>query len=166
MWSCRHNKIKSGRTVSSIANSDEHAKKLQQESIRNGQTTFHQSYFFSKIGHWQYLIELFMTSNVLALLIALAEAQSWSNLQATHVLAYVLYINWILLAFAALVDFFQNTLQKLSTALNYVGSFFLLQIIVLLTTMTLNLCHYWGVNLSLKGMSWNVLGQHLSLHFC
>ncbi len=164
MWSCRLNKIKSGRTVSSIANSDEHAKKLQQESIRNGQTTFHHSYFFSKIGHWQYLVELFMTSNVLALLIALAEAQSWSNLQATHVLAYVLYINWILLAFAALVDFFQNTLQKLSTALNYVGSFFLLQIIVLLTTMTLNLCHYWGVNLSLKGMSWNVLGQHLTLH--
>ena len=164
MWSCRLNKIKSGRTVSSIANSDEHAKKLQQESAGNGQATFHRSYFFSKIGHWQYLVELFMTSNVLALLIALAEAQSWSNLQATHVLGYVLYINWILLAFAALVDFFQNTLQKLSTAWNYVGSFFLLQMIVLLTTVILNLCHYLGMSLSLKGLSWGVLGQHLTLH--
>ena len=164
MWSCRLNKIKSGRTVSSIANSDEHAKKLQQESAGSRQTTFHRSYFFSKIGHWQYLVELFITSNVLALLIALAEAQSWSNVQAIHVLAYVLYINWILLAFAALVDFFQHTLQKLSTVWNYVGSFFLLQMIVFITTITLNFCHYLGVNLSFHGISLEILSDDLALH--
>ena len=164
MWSCRLSKIKSGRTKRSITNSDGHAENLQQESVENGQTTFHRSYFFSKIGHWQYLVELFISSNVLALLIALAEAQSWSNLQAMHVLEYVLYINWILLAFAAMIDFFQDALQKLNAILNYVFSFFLLQIIVLITTLTLNFFHYWGAHLSLYGISFAVLGQNLILH--
>ena len=44
------------------------------------------------MGHKQYLLELFLASNVLALILALSEAQSWVNLEFAHVLAYILYI--------------------------------------------------------------------------
>ena len=64
------------------------------------------------MGHRQYLLELFISSNVLAFLLALAEAQSWSNLNVWHVLEYILYINWILLAFAAFQDLFAKRLAQ------------------------------------------------------
>lgn len=36
--------------------------------------------FFTKSGRWQHLFELIIASNVLALVLALAEAQSWQAL--------------------------------------------------------------------------------------
>ena len=64
------------------------------------------------MGHRKYLFELFISSNVLAFLLALAEAQSWGNLNLWHVLEYILYINWVLLAFAAFQDVFEKRLSQ------------------------------------------------------
>ena len=38
------------------------------------------SYFFSRTGRWQHLLELFTAGNILALVLALAQAQSWQQL--------------------------------------------------------------------------------------
>lgn len=71
------------------------------------------SYFFTKIGQWQHLLELIVASNVLAMVLALSEARSWQALESLRVLQYICFINWVILSFSALVDYFQEFLPNL-----------------------------------------------------
>ncbi|AXQ20881.1 alginate biosynthesis protein [Acinetobacter wuhouensis] len=116
------------------------------------------------MGHGQYLLELFIASNVLAFLLALAEAQSWSNLNFGHVLAYILYINWILLAFAAFQDIFQKRLSEYSYFSAAIFSFILLQTIVFCTSVVLNLLGFIGSHISLQNISVDQLFHNVILH--
>ncbi|WP_286434647.1 MULTISPECIES: histidine kinase [unclassified Acinetobacter] len=129
--------------------------------MQNAQNRPH---FFSKISQWQYFIELFIGSNVLALVLALAEAQAWSDLQFSHVIQYVLYINWILLAFTAWVDFFQDKLKKMSDLNATIFGFILLELIVFITTIVLNCVLYWGANFSLTHLTAAIVFEHIILH--
>lgn len=129
--------------------------------MQNAQNRPH---FFSKISQWQYFIELFIGSNVLALVLALAEAQAWSDLQFSHVIQYVLYINWILLAFTAWVDFFQDKLKKMSDLNAVIFGFILLELIVFITTIVLNCVLYWGANFSLTHLTAAIVFEHIILH--
>ncbi len=52
---------------------------------------------------------------------------AWSNLVFEHVLGYMLYINWVLLSFAALMQYGQKKLQDLSLGMTLLSGFFLLQ---------------------------------------
>ncbi len=88
------------------------------------------------------------------MLLALAEAQSSSNLVFEHVLGYMLYINWVLLSFAALMQYGQKKLQNLGLGITfYCPGFFLLQIIVLVTTLSLNILIFFGANFSFNGLT-------------
>ena len=129
--------------------------------MQNAQNRPH---FFSKISQWQYFIELFIGSNVLAFVLALAEAQAWSDLQFSHVIQYVLYINWILLAFTAWVDFFQDKLKKMSDLNAAIFGFILLELIVFITTIVLNCVLYWGANFSLTHLTAAIVFEHIILH--
>ncbi|MCH7396265.1 histidine kinase [Acinetobacter dispersus] len=139
MWSWRLSKIKK-----SIANpntvAETRRKKLSQ--TRQGNPTG--SYFFTKIGQWQYLLELIVASNVLAMVLALAEARSWQALEGFRVLQYMVFINWVILSFAALVDYFQGFFAKFSQKVALILGFVLLQLIVLLTTCAVNVIQYWA----------------------
>jgi two-component system, LytTR family, sensor histidine kinase AlgZ len=164
MWSYRLSRKKSSRTKRSITNSTSLAEVKRNHSSRKSAAHFHSSYFFSKMGHRQYLLELFISSNVLAFLLALAEAQSWANLNFWHVLEYILYINWILLAFAAFQDLFAKRLAQYTYLSVSIFSFILLQMIVLCTTMVLNIVHYWGIHFSLQNISIQDIHHNLILH--
>ena len=129
--------------------------------MQNAQNRPH---FFSKISQWQYFIELFIGSNVLALVLALAEAQAWSNLQFNHVIQYILYINWILLAFTAWVDFFQNRLKKMGDLSAVIFGFALLELIVFVTTIVLNSVLHWGENFSLNRLTSAIVFDNVVLH--
>ena len=48
--------------------------------------------FFTKIDRWQHLLELIIASNVLALVLALAEAQSWHALNGSRLLQYIVLL--------------------------------------------------------------------------
>ena len=164
MWSYRLSRKKSSRTKRSITNSASLAEvKRNHSSIKSGRG-FYQSYFFNKMGHRKYLFELFISSNVLAFLLALAEAQSWGNLNLWHVLEYILYINWILLAFAAFQDVFEKRLSQYTYLSISIFSFILLQAIVLCTTLVLNIIHYWGTHFSLQNISMQDISHNLILH--
>lgn len=128
------------------------------------QNAQNRSHFFSKISQWQYFVELFIGSNVLALLLALAEAQSWSNLQLNHVLQYILYINWVLLAFTAWIDFFQHTLKKMSDVQAAIFGFVLLELIVWVTTVVLNIVLHWGGHFSLSQLNSDIAFENVILH--
>ena len=164
MWSCRLNKIKSSNFDKSIANSASLAEALNNETARKSKKPFVHPDFFIRIGQWQYFVELFMASIVLALLLALAEAQSWSQLDPTHVIKYVLYINWIVLVFIVVLDQMKSIWQEMHALTSTIAGFLLLQLIVLLTTSSLNVLFYWGSNFSLQNLSWSVVFDQVFLH--
>lgn len=167
MWSCRLNQIKSSRTKKSITNSKPIAEVTSAQSFAsiNGQTQ--SSYFFSQIGNLRYLLELFVGGNILAMILALAEAQSWQALNAMHLLQYMLYINWVLLCFAALVELFHQAFQHMGIKLALISGFLLLQAIVVLTTISLNVVIHFGMNFNFQGLNLAIaldqVGLHLSL---
>ena len=164
MWSYRLNKKRSSKTKRSITNSASVAEGKRNHSSIKSRAHFNQSYFFTKMGHRQYLFELFIASNVLAFLLALSEAQSWSNLNFGHVLAYILYINWILLAFAAFQDIFQKRISEYSYFSAAIFSFILLQSIVLSTSIALNLLGFLGAHISLQNITRDDVFHNVILH--
>lgn len=164
MWSCRLNKIKSIRTKKSITNSGSLAEGQDDQTFADTQGNKTYAYFFTKIGRWQHLIELFIASNILAMILALAEAQSWTALSVERLLQYMLFINWVLLAFVALVELFQKKIQPLNFAQALVVGFILLQMIVVLTTVVLNGVIYFGQNFQIHGLSRDVLLDGVMLH--
>lgn len=164
MWSCRLNKIKSSNFAKSIANSPSLAEDLNKETcLKNKKPPIH-SDFFIRIGQWQYFVELFIASVVLAVLLALAEAGAWSVLDLTQVIKYVLYFNWIMLVFISILDAVRAYWQKLNPAIAMVLGFLLLQFIVLITTSSLNIVFYWGSNFSLQNLSWSIVFEQVFLH--
>ena len=164
MWSCRLNKIKSIRTKKSITNSGSLAEGQDDQTFADTQGNKTYAYFFTKIGRWQHLIELFIASNILAMILALAEAQSWMALSVERLLQYMLFINWVLLAFVALVELFQKKIQPLNFGQALVAGFILLQMIVVLTTVVLNGVIYSGQNFQIYGLSRDVLLDGVMLH--
>lgn len=164
MWSCRLNQIKSSRTKKSITNSKPVAEVQVDQSFTSPTGSAQSSYFFSQIGKLHYLLEMFIGGNVLAMVLALAKAQSWQALNLVDLLQYMLYINWILLCFAALVELFHQHFQRMGIKLALIGGFLLLQAIVLVTTTSLNVLTYFGSNLNFQGLSLAIALEQVGLH--
>ncbi|QXR19181.1 histidine kinase [Acinetobacter variabilis] len=164
MWSCRLNQIKSSRTKKSITNSKPVAEVQVDQSFTSPTGSVQSSYFFSQIGKLQYLLEMFIGGNVLAMVLALAKAQSWQALNLADLLQYMLYINWILLCFAALVELFHQHFQRMGIKLALICGFLLLQAIVLVTTTSLNVLTYFGSNLNFQGLSLAIALEQVGLH--
>jgi two-component system sensor histidine kinase AlgZ len=163
MWSCRLNK-KSSDLTTSITNSKRlaHTEDFQTVVATSDNTQF--AYFFTKTKRWQHLIELFIASNILAMLLSLAEAGGWAQLSATRLLEYALYINWVLLSFVACFEKLQPRLLHKSLSQNLIVGFFLLQALVLLTTISLNFLLYWGSYWSLAHLNSSILLESVGLH--
>ncbi|MFW2047115.1 sensor histidine kinase [Acinetobacter variabilis] len=164
MWSCRLNQIKSSRTKKSITNSKPVAEVQVDQSFTSPTRSAQSSYFFSQIGKLHYLLEMFIGGNVLAMVLALAKAQSWQALNLADLLQYMLYINWILLCFAALVELFHQHFQRIGIKLALICGFLLLQAIVLVTTTSLNVLTYFGSNLNFQGLSLAIALDQVGLH--
>ena len=161
MWSWQLSKIKK-----SIANPNAVAKtqrnklsRTRQNNVRNQSSS---SYFFTKIGQWQHLLELIVASNVLAMVLALSEARSWQALESLRVLQYICFINWVILSFSALVDYFQEFFAKFSQKMALILGFILLQLVVLFTTCAVNIIQFWASHSTY--FSEQVLFQGVALH--
>ncbi|WP_436917478.1 sensor histidine kinase [Acinetobacter schindleri] len=164
MWSCRLNKIKSSRTKKSIANSTAVAEVPSAQSVTDPIGQQQSSYFFGQIGNWRYLLELFVGGNVLALVLSLAEAQSWQALNFMHLLQYILYINWVLLSFAACVDLFHQYFDRMGIKSALITGFLLLQAIVLVTTVSLNILIHFGMNFHLRNLTSEIAFKQVGMH--
>lgn len=164
MWSCRLNKIKSSRTKKSIANSTAVAEVPSAQSVTDPMGQQQSSYFFGQIGNWRYLLELFVGGNVLALVLSLAEAQSWQALNFMHLLQYILYINWVLLSFAACVELFHQYFDRMGIKSALITGFLLLQAIVLVTTVSLNILIHFGMNFHLHDLTSEIAFKQVGMH--
>ena len=156
--------MKSSDLRKSITNSDSLAEGLNSDSYAKDRQRFVESHFFNQKGNARYLIELFLASIVLTLLLTLAQAQSWSNLQFREVIKYFLYINWVILVFVVVIDFFEAQFKKWHVITASIIGFFLLQAIVFLTTLSLTVLFHWGSYFSLQNFSWLYLRDVLILH--
>ena len=87
MWSWRLSKIKK-----SIANPNVVAEIRRKKLSKTRQMSPAGSYFFTKIRQSQHLLELIVASNVLAMVLALAEARSCQAVESIRVFQYMLFI--------------------------------------------------------------------------
>lgn len=135
MWSWRLGKIKK-----SIAKPDPFADGQQRHvTVSSNRIGLEQSpYFFTKIGRWQYLIELFTASAVLSIMLALAEAHTWHALSLGRVFQILLYVYWVEIVFAFIVDRYQHLLSRFHHFIALTFGFLILEIIILFTTLFLN----------------------------
>lgn len=160
MWSWRLSKIKSSITkAQQLADAQDHHS-AQSSDVLNNQS----AYFFTKIGRWQHLIELFAASSILAVVLMLAEAGTWHAMNWGHVLQYLLYIYWVILVFIVVIQKIQPKINHLNHVVVFTFAFFLLQGIVLLTTIFLNalllMLHFGWRQLG----DWQQLFDHAGLH--
>ena len=134
MWSWRLSKIKNSITkAQQLADAQEH------DSVQSSDRLHNQSdYFFTKIGRWQHLIELFASSSILAVVLVLAESGSWRAMNWGEVLQYLLYIYWVIIVFIVVIQKIQPKLSRLTHTFAFMLAFILLQCIVLVTTIFLN----------------------------
>ena len=164
MWSCRLSKIKKRQIKQSIANSKAVAEAKASQSLSDHRVQSSYSYFFSSAGRWQNLLELCVAGNLLAILLALAEAGSWQALSATHVLLFMLYINWVLLCFSAIQERLQPRLRRWGLSSTLIFGFVLLQSIIFVTTMTLNIFLFFGKNFTFTGLTLATALEGVLLH--
>ncbi|MHA3983346.1 sensor histidine kinase [Acinetobacter venetianus] len=157
MWSWRLSKIKK-----SIANPNAVAETRRKKLSQSRQMNSSGSYFFTKIGQWQHLLELIVASNVLAMVLALAEARSWEALEWLRFLQFMFFINWVILSFSAFVDYFQEFFAKFSQKVALTLGFLLLQMIVLFTTCAVNIIQFWATRST--QFSEEILFHGASLH--
>ncbi|PVZ87710.1 alginate biosynthesis protein [Serratia sp. S1B] len=160
MWSWRLSKIKSSITkAQQLADAQDHHSAQSSDALNN-----QSAYFFTKIGRWQHLIELFAASSILAMVLMLAEAGTWQAMNWGHVLQYLLYIYWVILAFIVVIQKIQPKINHLNHVVVFTFAFFLLQGIVLLTTIFLNalllMLHFGWRQLG----DWHQLFDHAGLH--
>lgn len=160
MWSWRLSKIKSSITkAQQLADAQDHHSAQSSDALNN-----QSAYFFTKIGRWQHLIELFAASSILAVVLMLAEAGTWQAMNWGHVLQYLLYIYWVILVFIVVIQKIQPKLTHLNHVVVFTLAFFLLQGIVLLTTIFLNalllMLHFGWRQLG----DWQQLFDHAGLH--
>ena len=148
----------------SITNSKPLAEKQGIQTVQATSDLTQLSYFFPKNGRWQHLIELFIASNILAMLLALAEAQGWSNFSVSRWLEYALYINWVLLCFVACFEKIHRKLNTWHLSQILVLGFVLLQSIVLLTSLSLNVLWHFGGHWHFQSFSSAMLWDGVILH--
>ncbi len=162
MWSWRLSKIKSSITkAQQLADAQDHHSVQSSDALHN-----QSAYFFTKIGRWQHLIELFAASSILALTLSLAESGGWEVMSWGHTLQYLLYIYWVILAFVVAVQKLEQPLNKMNHTQAFTAAFFLLQAIILLSSLSLNALLLWvhfGWQRLFEGSRWwDGVGLHLS----
>ncbi|WP_269913859.1 sensor histidine kinase [Acinetobacter sp. HY1485] len=135
-------------------------------TYRQGQKT--SAYVFTNMGHWQYIVELFVASCVLALVLVVAKSQSLQSIWSFNVLQYIIYINWVVIAFAVIVNYFQAFFNRISQIKGLMISFLLLQLIVIVTTFSLNVveatfcCHTFNLSNYTAARLFDGLTLHLT----
>lgn len=115
-------------------------------------------------GRRQYLFELWVMSNILAVLLSLMELGRWSNLEFSVFIRNAFYLHWLVFTFAAVIDFLRVKLTKLPDQMFYLLLFFVLQGMVILATVSCNLLGFWGQNFSFYQLSWSLVVQNVALH--
>ncbi|TCM71098.1 two-component system sensor histidine kinase AlgZ [Acinetobacter calcoaceticus] len=158
MWSCRLGKIKK-----SITNSTPIAEAQRNDSSLNLEQQQIQSEILRKTPNWQYLIEVIVASTIIVLLLSLAEAGSWSNINVGQFFKYMLYLNWIMLVPVCVMNSAHEIFEKHSAVVWGLIFLLILLISIITTTSMLNIINYWATHFSVRAITQLQLLHNLSL---
>ena len=89
------------------------------------------------------VLELLVSTNLLALVLTLVEAKSLLNFSFATLAQYVFFINWVTVSFAWQTDFFRDRLKAFPRYQALILSLFMLEGIIALTTILINLGLQW-----------------------
>lgn len=118
-------------------------------------------YSFSDFKQWRHIFELLFTTNLLAFILAVASVQKLHELSLLTVLHYLLFVSWVSVCFAVCVDRAQVWLRQFHRSSALILCFFLLLLIVFLSTCAVNLIFL--MNMPAAQRSWGLLFD-ASLH--
>ncbi len=126
VWSFGFGKIKS-----SIAN--------LAESSALKQTNPGDAFFLPNFSENRTLLELLITTNMLAVIMSLISSHNLDNLSWSLLAQYVFFMNWVTVSFAWLSDLFRPRLRALPRPHALMWSLLLLELIVFLATVACNM---------------------------
>lgn len=122
-------------------------------------------YYFSDFKQWQHVFELLLTSNVLAITLAVASVGDITQLTLANVLHHVIFVSWVAICFAVCIDKLQRFLKQFRRHIALILCFFLLLSIVFVSTCVVNILQFWG-NQAETSLTWSALfagGLHHSI---
>ncbi len=89
------------------------------------------------------VLELLVSTNILAFVLTLVEAKSLYNFSGATLAQYVFFINWVTVSFAWQIDFFRDKLKALPRYQALILSLCMLEGVIALTTILINLGLQW-----------------------
>lgn len=110
------------------------------------------------------VLELLVSTNLLAVILALIEAKSLPGLHWSALAQYVFFVNWVTVSFAWLADLLRDWLRTRPRLEAVIWSFVLLEGIIAFTTIVCNIGLAWALDVQ-HPWWWRVL-YHLILGGC
>lgn len=127
-------------------------------------TSTKDAFFLPDFSENRVVLELLLSTNLLAVILALIEAKSLTGLHWGALAQYVFFVNWVTVSFAWLAELWRGWLHTRPRPEAVIWSFVLLEGIIALTTIVCNLGLAWALNVQ-QPWWWHVL-YHLILGGC
>lgn len=119
------------------------------------------AFFLPDFAENRTVLELLVSTNILAVVLALIDAKSLTNVSLAVLAQYVFFVNWVTVIFAWQVDFFRDRLKVLPRIQALVLSLLMLEAVIALTTILINLGLKWFFNVPQPW--WHYVFYHLIL---
>ncbi|XID75122.1 sensor histidine kinase [Alkanindiges sp. WGS2144] len=122
------------------------------------------AFFLPDFSENRALLELLVSTNILALILALIDARDLGSMSWSLVAQYVFFVNWVTVSFAWLSDLLRSRLRALPRIQAVLWSLLMLEGIIGLTTLLINV----GLNviLNMPKPWWEHVLYHLVLGGC
>lgn len=114
-----------------------------QSSVPKPQDKPEDSFFLPDFSNNKALVELLITSNVMAFVMSLLSEPQLSDLSWSHVMKYIFMMNWISVSFAWLSDHWRIRLQALPRVQAVIVTVLMMEAVVMLVTLAANLGMKW-----------------------
>ena len=157
-------KLKRGKIKSIIANPAQRSASAYMSTTMHNPVQNKDAFFLPDFTENRAVLELLVSTNLLAVILALIEAKSLSGVHWSALAQYVFFVNWVTVTFAWLVDMLRNWLRTRPRFEALIWSFVLLEAIIALTTIVCNLGLAWALDIH-HSWNWRVL-YHLILGGC
>lgn len=124
-------------------------------------TNTRDAFFLPDFSDNRTLLELLISTNILAFILALIEAKSLLGMNLGILTEFVFFINWVTVSFAWIIDALRNKLRQMPRIWALIWSLLLLEVIIALTTTACNIGLRWV--LDIQRVWWWRIDYHLVL---
>lgn len=157
-------KLRLGKIKPIIANPAQRSASASMSTPMRNPIQNKDAFFLPDFTENRAVLELLVSTNLLAVILALIEAKSLTGLHWSGLAQYVFFVNWVTVSFAWLADLLRGWLRTRPRLEAVIWSFVLLEGIIALTTIVCNIGLAWALDVQ-HPWWWRVL-YHLILGGC